>query len=323
MNEQRWFRIVLRPKLFIPILLAIALMAFAFSISDLGRVWSHIRTISWSAAAGCLWFAFCYLAFKCLQFKLLLGQVGIDLSWRQLLLAFAVGEMMLQVPGGVYAENYVLKRSRGDRYSISTAATTGGVIIEMALSMSVLLLVGIPHWPWLRALAFLLLAGLVLVVALLVRSGRLRRLAVWPGSGWSGRALRGIGRMDRSFGRIFNSPNLAAAIVLAACYMGFLLAAYYTVTSSLGFDGFSVRRAVTIYLFAMSVSLFVGGLLPQLGVVELAGQGAARAWGYTITQGLSLMIGFRIVWIASIWLLCSPMLLLFWREFGQPKASPA
>ncbi len=45
------------------------------------------------------------------------GQVGIYLGWRELLPAAVVGEMMLQVPAGVYAENYVLKHSRGDKYA--------------------------------------------------------------------------------------------------------------------------------------------------------------------------------------------------------------
>jgi hypothetical protein len=40
----------------------------------------------------------------------------------------------------------------------------------------------------------------------------------------------------------------------------------------------------------------------------------AQAWGIGYTDGLAMMLGFRIVWTGSIWLLCLPLVASTWRE---------
>ena len=49
---------------------------------------------------------------------------------------------------------------------------------------------------------------------------------------------------------------------------------------------------------------------------------AARAWGIDYTDGLAMMLGFRVVWTGSIWLLCLPIVGILWREMpGRRKRS--
>ena len=70
------------------------------------------------------------------------------------------------------------------------------------------------------------------------------------------------------------------------------------------------RQALTIYFFSLGVILMLGGILSQLGVMEVAGLEVARAWGYTSTQGLAMLLGFRIVWVLSIWLVSGVMIVV-------------
>ena len=40
-----------------------------------------------------------------------------------------------------------------------------------------------------------------------------------------------------------------------------------------------------------------------------------HAWGYSSTEGLTMLLGFRLVWTGSIWLACGVALLLLYREW--------
>ena len=310
---------IMRPKIFIPIVLAAALLAFLFSISDLTQVWDYIRTIPRGSVGLCFWLAFCYLLFKGLQFKLFLERIGIRLSWRKLLLAFAVGEMALQVPAGIYAQNYVLKRTRGDQFFFSSAATTSTLITEAALSLITLLILGIPQWSWLRPAIAALIGASAVALSLFMYSEWVHDLLQTSRNDWLGQTARGFGRLGDGMRKLIGDPVVIVATVLAACYLGFLVAAFYFVAKSIGIGGLTVHQAATIYLFSLSVTFFLGGFLPQLGLIEATGVGVAKVWGYSFNEGLAMLLAFRLVWVGSIWLICGPILWLLRKEF-RPSA---
>ncbi len=321
MEGRRGIRVrsLLRPGVLLPVLFAAALLAFVFSIGDLPRVVGRVRRIPASTLAAALLLALLYLWLKLLEFRLLLRALGIATPPRRLLLAFAVGEITLAIPAGVYAQNYVLRRLQGSGFAHSAAATTVILALETGLVFLALALDPIPAWPWLRPLGIALLAASVLVLSLSLRLRGLgaalaRRLSLAPLRS----LFRGLEELLGGLRRLSTAAVLVPSLALTAVYLAALCAAFLLVAHGVGAQAFTFRQALSVYAFSLMVVLVLGGVVPQLGGVELAGLGAAQAWGYGPSEGLAMMIGFRIVWTAAIWLWCIPAVVLLWREFGRP-----
>jgi len=107
---------------------------------------------------------------------------------------------------------------------------------------------------------------------------------------------------------------LVISIVLAAVHLGALTFALWIVGRGMHVHHLAYLTAATIYIFSLAIVLVGAGLFSQIGTVELLGMLAARAWGLDYTDGLAMMLGFRIVWTGAIWLLCLPIVGLTWRE---------
>ncbi|MEF8794416.1 lysylphosphatidylglycerol synthase domain-containing protein [Thiohalorhabdus sp.] len=305
----RWLRTLLQPSVLLPTLLAGALLAFVLSISDLPQVFGRIREISAVAVLLCAGCAVYYLVLKGLVFRLLLHGLGFPVPWRPFLLAYAVGEMTLQLPAGTYASNYLLSRMGQAQPGRSSAATTVLLILETVVVMAVLAALGIPGWQWLQP-ALVVLIGLHLgVMALVVTSVALRRRL----DGFRGRFLGPIahGLLDLVNGlRALSTVRyLGLGTLLTLVYLTGLGVGLAIIGRSQGLD-LSFQQGLTIYFAGLLVTLFLGSVLTQMGLIEAVGLGAAQAWGYGINEGLAAVLGFRLVWIGSVWLICGTLAFL-------------
>jgi len=311
-----WARL-LQPRILIPLLLSAALLAFVFSISNISQVMGYI--LSLSAATISLVFAMTvvYLSLKWAQFHRYLEREGIPATWRQSALSFAVGEMTLPVPAGIYAQNYVLRTTACADFSRSSAATTAILAMEAIVSLLIVGIVDIPSWGWLRPLILALFVGAAATSALFLRVGSARDLA--------GRLLQ-WGPMEKVGPELMEAveglrdlfrPGVAAiALPLAALYLSSMVAGFFFTAHGMGFAALSFGEALTIYLFAIAVEELVP-FSSNLGVIEAGGVAVAQAWGYSFTEGLAMMLGFRLAWTGSIWLLGAITILLLRGEFGQ------
>lgn len=308
---------LLRPRVLLPVILAGALLGFAFSISNVGRVWAGIARIPFHTMVASLLLALAYLGLKGAQFRFLLGSLGIEVPWRALVLAFVIGEMTLTVPSGIYIQNYVLKRIEQAGFARSSAATTVTLMIEAALVLFMLLLIPIPGWSWVRPLVLVGLAGGA-GVAVLLGVGRpglaLRRRLKRSRFGKMGRGL--VGFVD-AMKRLSTPRVLVPAALLAAVYMAALIGVFLLAAHGTGVTRLHLFEAISIYAFSLAVTLMLGGVLSQLGVIEVAGIGAAHAWGYSVSESLGMLLGFRLLWMASIWLICAPVAWALRREFRR------
>lgn len=302
---RRWQRVLLdslrRIEIVVPVLLAVALLSFAFVFGNLPAAFDRIRAVSATAVFGGFALALIYWILKAILFQRLLAGIHIRPDWRRLGAAYAVGEMCLTIPAGLYAQNWVLRHMHGADIARSAAATTGVLAIESTLLMLTLVMLQIPGWPWLRpavlALMAVLGAAFLAVMSSLgrrrprLRRGRLRSLSA-PLFRFL-HALRALGR-----------PLLMLqAALLASVYLTALVLAFLLVGRAVGDSGLTLVQAATIYFFSLGVSMLFGGMLSQLGVVESVGIGAAQAWGYDPTTALAMLLGFRLVWMGSIWLI--------------------
>ncbi|HET6906729.1 MAG TPA: lysylphosphatidylglycerol synthase domain-containing protein [Rhodanobacteraceae bacterium] len=308
-------RALAKPKIILPILLAGALFFLAVSLGDIGKVLGRIRAIPLVDLGITLGCAFVYLVFKGLQLHLLLGDLGAHPKRRRFLLAFAVGELAVTFPLGIFAQNWVLSESERIHFGRSSAATVVMLLMETAVVLLWLTVVGIPNWPPLRPLA----GCLLLLIAALV-FGVLHFEPVAQKLAGKVRHEKLHKAMDEAIGLIRGLKRLAgwrvlwANFLITAVYLGALIAAFLAVGHGVGLDKLSYVQAATIYCFSLAAVLLTGGLSGQIGTIEVIGMNAARGWGIGYTDGLALMLGFRVAWTGAMWLLNGPVVIAFWRR---------
>ncbi len=311
-----WKRL-LRARIVIPVLLSAALLAFVFSISNISQVMGYIVSLSLAAIAIVFALTVVYLALKWGQFHRYLGQEGIFATWRQSLLSFAVGEMTLPVPAGIYAQNYVLRSTACADFSRSSAATTAVLAMEAIVCLLIVGIVNIPQWSWLRPVILgIFVAGAALAV-LFIKVAPVRDRA---GDLLQAGPLRKVGpefiETVEGVRDLFNPRVVAVALPIAVVYLLSLAAGFFMTAHGMGIGQLTFGQAVTIYLFAVAV-VEVVPFSSNLGVIEAGGIGAAQAWGYSFSEGLAMMLGFRLVWTGSVWLLGAITMLLLRGEFGN------
>lgn len=322
-------RALARPKVFLPIVLAGALFFLAISLGDMGKVMGRISGIPLADLALVLGFAAVYLFFKGLQLHLLLKDLGADPSPQRFLLAYAVGEMAVTFPLGIFAQNWVLSEADRIHFGRSSAATVVMLLMETVVVLLLLTVVGIPNWPPLRPLAGCLVLVIAAVVFSVLRfepfaqklAGKVRHEKVHKA-------------LDEAIGLIRGLKKLAGWRVLwvnmliTPVYLGALAAGFWVVGHGVGEHQLTYLQAATIYAFSLAAVLLTGGLSGQIGTIEVIGMNAARAWGIGYTDGLALMLGFRLAWTGAMWLLCGPVAIAFWHrlrsksEREQARQSP-
>ncbi|ODU93968.1 MAG: hypothetical protein BGP23_05995 [Lysobacterales bacterium 66-474] len=317
-------RALLKPQVILPVLLAVALLVFAFSLGDVrtviarvGKLPMHVLWISLASAA-------CYLACKAAQLKLMLTQIDVRIPARPFWLAFAVGELTVTLPLGMFSQNWVLSAARRVHIGRSSAATVMMVLAEVAVVFLFLAVAGIPGWPDTRPLAVALLVAIGLaLLGLLLFEHRAHALVPRLRHRWARRGAEAGLEMLGGLRKLSTPVMLAISIVLAAVYLGALTYAFWFVGRGMGVHHLDYLTSTTIYMFSLAVILVGAGLFSQIGTVELLGMLAARAWGIGYTDGLAMMLGFRIVWTGSMWLLCLPIVALMWREMPSHPRSPS
>ncbi|MEJ2761412.1 MAG: lysylphosphatidylglycerol synthase domain-containing protein [Gammaproteobacteria bacterium] len=313
----RWQRF-LEPRIFIPVLLCLALLAFALGITDLPRVFDRLCEVSLATVVNVLGLTLVYLILKGVQLRILLGHLDIHVPWRPLILAFAIGEMTLTVPSGVYAQNYVLQRLGLAEFARSAAATTITLAIEGAILVMALMAIGVPGWAWLRPLVLALCA---LMTAMIVAIAHSSRISQWinrlAAGGRLAKPARGL--IDIVEGvRVNMVPRvLLPCVLLGLIYMAALVDGLVVVAHGTGLSDMTFTQAASIYFFSLGIAMAVGGVLTQLGVIEVAGLGAAKAWGYDLSDALAMLLGFRLLWMGWIWILCGTASAGLWRLFPR------
>ncbi|MDN5874436.1 MAG: lysylphosphatidylglycerol synthase domain-containing protein, partial [Sinobacteraceae bacterium] len=168
-------RMVLRPRVILPVLLTAALLAVALSLGDLGKVLSRIQAIPIWVMAVALGMAIAYLVVKGWQLHLLLNHLKLHPGLHRLVLAFSVGELAVTLPFGIFAQNWMLSATADgeSQFGRSSSATVVMLLVETVVVLLVLAVVGIPRWPQLRPIAAVFAFGLLLLVYLALRFGHL------------------------------------------------------------------------------------------------------------------------------------------------------
>ncbi|KPV40265.1 hypothetical protein AN478_09165 [Thiohalorhabdus denitrificans] len=309
-------RAFLRPHVFLPVLLAAALVFFLLSISDLPTVVARLKRISTAAVAAGFGLTVAYLVLKGAVLRNLLVGLGYRMGWRPFLLAFSIGELAVTVPSGVYAQNYVLSRLGVAPPGHSSAATTLMILVETLVVMAALAVLGIPGWDWLGPLMVALILLHLVGVAVVVESRAVRR---WLGSfrGTLRPLAGGVLGMISGVRQLGRSGRLWVALVLTTAYLLVQGMGLLVVGRATGLEGLAPEQAVAVFFVALWVTLLVASVLTQLGVIEAVALGAAQAYGYGLDEALAAILGYRVVWLGAVWLICGGLVLRLHRELAS------
>ncbi|HET9818440.1 MAG TPA: lysylphosphatidylglycerol synthase domain-containing protein [Rhodanobacteraceae bacterium] len=317
----KWLRRVLKPQVVLPVLLAAALLVFALSLGDVNKVVARLVKLPLWILGISLAAAAVYLGCKAVQLRLMLTRIGVRIPARPFWLAFAVGELTVTLPLGLFSQNWVMSAARRVDVGRSSAATIMMLLVEVATVFLFLAVLGVPGWDDVRWVAVAVLVLYVLVVAsALLFEDKARKLAQRRlHRTWVKKLVHGGVEMLDGLRKLCTPWTIAVSLVLAAVYLGALTVAFWLVGRGMQVQHLDFLAAATIYVFSLAVILVGVGLLSQIGTVELLGMVVARAWGIGYTDGLAMMLGFRIVWTGAIWLLCLPLVASMWREMPSSR----
>lgn len=239
---------------------------------------------------------FPYLAARALVWYELLQQLGIRVSWGEMTVAFAGGEITKSLPAGVYVQNFLLGRlAHLGRLSVvrSTAATTATLGLESLLALPVALIIGVPGVPWLRwALFGVVVAWLVILLVVWV-AVRYRAHHIGPNTAQWRRRLVEMAEEFLSTGAELVTLKTARNLIPTAIYMLIYGVELYAIIRAVGIH---ISFADIIGVYAIIVLAVILVPIPtEIGITELTGLGVLVAYGIPQSSAAIIMLSLRLL----------------------------
>lgn len=288
-------RRLLRPRVVLPFILSVCLIAALLTYADVHTVFSAIAHFRLIYLLPFLLLMATYEGVRCVQWHFLLKALAIDAPPRTGAFTFLVGEIAKTLPFGQYLRNYLLRQSGGANIGQSVPATMTTLLIEDAVSLVGVLLLGVGSWTWLRPMIVLSAAtfgvGLWIIYRLIVTS----RMPAWARRRRISRSLVHELRLFRAgTARLANPRTLALQVAFGATYLILGAAALYMIVLGLGVTGIAFPRVLAVYFFSLAVGLLIP-IPVDLGLIELSGTTAFVAVGVGRSAAVSAMLLNRVL----------------------------
>ncbi len=300
-------RNVLRPKVLIPLILGIGVLAALLAFGDINRVIKLMAGFPRVYLVYYLLLTVAYEAVRGAQWHFLLRALRVHVPLRAQIFAFMVGEAAKSMPIGNYFQSYLLSRSRGEDFGRLSAASTFIVLIEVAVSLIGVVIIGVGGWSgWLRSV---IVIGLLVVVALAWMISRVHEtphMPKWVKQHRSWRRLLEELRQFRNGATDLMHPQVLAIVVpLGALYLILGGALLYLVCRGLsesqagtGLEHLSIFDVFAVYFFSLAFSL-IFPLPIDFGATEVSGTGAFLAEGAQKFAAVSVMLINRVLSIGA------------------------
>lgn len=311
---KRRLQSLLNFRTFIATILGVIVLATLLSFSDIEKVWQIMRGFP-IYGIGVLFGLFVGRELlRSAQWRVFLNAVGIHASRREAFLSLAGGDAAQILPGGLYFQDLLISRELNVGISEPLAATTLMIWLEITISMLALALFGLPGIPALRlvmavcglgSLAVLFLAHTRALQPVLNLVRRLQNKGSERQRKLFGKLLVGLEHFIGSFGTLTHPKVLLTGLAFCASYMTLTYYGFYLVCIYLGVDTIGPAQATAIYSLVLAV-VDINPLPSDLGVSELTGVGGFLAFHISASDGLAVMLTFRI-----LLLLCEELVAVF------------
>jgi uncharacterized membrane protein YbhN (UPF0104 family) len=212
---------------------------------------------------------------------------------RHSVLTLLGGDASQILPAGVYVQNYLLQQAEGTAFAVSLAATLAMQLLEAAVSLLVMTVVGVPGWDWLRPVTAVVSAGYIAFLVLVSR----RPVVNWieahaTGKSWGAWILDQLGHFLEGLEVLMQPRVVVRAALLTASYLVFTVAAFYVTLKAYGLPNIGPAEAAAIYSFVLTLIILVP-LPSDLGLSEGGGVTILLAFGVPLAEGLTIMLIIR------------------------------
>lgn len=291
---------LLQPKYLIPAILSIGLLASLFAVADVKKLvglmegFQHIFLLYFLAAT------IGYEVVRGMQWHYLLTAMGIRVPLRTQIFAFAVGEITKSLPVGNYFQNYVLQQAEGTDFGRSSAATTLIVLNEVAVSLLVVVVLGLGVWSvWLRPLIIIGVLALALGIWLYRKLHHESGPPEWMKKReFLRKALGELKEFREGVGDLLHPRILLTQFAIGFTYVVIAGTGLYLIVRGIGVGKISYWDAVSVYCFSLAFGL-IFPLPIDIGVTELSGVGAFVAIGLNRNDAVGAMLINRVLSIGA------------------------
>ena len=293
-------RVLLQPRAVVGLALSGILLGFVINWANVGMVGAALRRFPPILLPVLFGLAVAREAIRVREWRYLLGQLRLHPSWRHTLLAVLLGDGSQILPAGIYIQNWLLQRTEEADVGVSLAATLGMQLLEGAVALAALCVIGVPGWGWLRPAALVVAGGYVAFLLLVSRPAVVRfieRHAVR--AGLAGLLLRELENFLQGLDRLLVWPVIGRACLLTVVYLAFTISAFWVIVQAYGLASIGPLQALAIYAFVLAI-IIINPLPSDLGISELSGTGILLAFGVPVAEGLTVMLIARFSLLLSV-----------------------
>jgi uncharacterized membrane protein YbhN (UPF0104 family) len=292
-------RKLFQPAVIIPAIFGVSVFAALIAVSNVKKVLAVMSGFPHLFLLYFLLLTAAYEVVRCVQWHNLLTALGLHVAPRTQIFSFAAGEVSKNMPLGNFFQNYLLQRATGTDFGLSSSATLLIVLIQVAVALAGLVILGIGPWDWLRPLIVGGLAAFLLAVWAVRALHRSPHMPAWmTAHAWLRYALAEYRQFRHGADVLLHPRVLASASLLGAVYTLIAGASFYLITRGLGLDAISFGEALAVSLFSLAVGLIVP-IPVDIGTLEVSGVAALIALGVGPSDAVAAVIINRVLSIGA------------------------
>jgi uncharacterized protein (TIRG00374 family) len=278
-----------------------------------------------------LWFLLLILAYEALRIGLwhfLLRSLSVPITKRTSIFTFTLGEVARDLPIGNFIPDYALQRAGVADFGLASSATLLTTLLEVAVCLAGVVIIGIDGWSWLRPLVIVGLFVFSLLLWAFYRWQHLPhkhrphvRVQWWLEKRWVQEALNQVREFIVGEQSLLHPHVLGVASLFTATYLVISGFSLYLVILALGLS-LPWYQVLAVTCFSIAFAAIVP-LPVDFGSVELSGTGVLVAMGMNGTDAVSVMLINRLLNFGAILVMGVIVLAILHRDMRQVLQGPA
>lgn len=290
---------LVRPQTVLALIFGAALLVGLLAFSDVRRVAGLMASFQHVYVVYFLLVMLAYELVRLAQWHFLLLSLGIQVPPRTQIFTYITGEVTKDLPVGNFVPDYVLQRSQGTDFGFASSATLLITLIEVAVSLAGIVIIGIGGWTWLRPLILVGCFVAALVIWTLYRWHHAPQPPRWMMRwGWMRMAMAELRQFVRGEATLLRPAVLGMATVLGAVYLLLGGTGLWLVAVGMGIPDVSWPQLIAAYCFSIAFAAIVP-LPMDFGSVEVSGTGALVASAVAQSAAVGIMLLDRLLSVGA------------------------